>query len=168
MDFKDLVIERYSCREFSKKVVGDKEIDYILQCARRAPSAHNFQPWKIYIVKDKTVLEKLYESYPGEWLKSANMIAVFAGLTDESWKRADGADYIMCDVTIIADYFIHAATELGLDTCWVAAFDEKKVIEALHLPGNEKPFILTPLGYAVKKVSRETKRKDISEIYKII
>ncbi|MGA1861915.1 nitroreductase family protein [Deferribacter thermophilus] len=163
MEFYHLVNKRYSVRGYLSKSIEEEKINYILKVARLAPSAANRQPWKIYIIKDKNLKNKLCEAYPRSWLNEAPIIVVFVGLTDNNWIRNDGKDYLLCDVTIIADYFILAATEVGLGTCYIAAFDEKKVIEALNLPPNEIPLLMTPLGYPKENSIKERKRKEIGE-----
>ena len=45
MNFKDLVTQRFSARKYTNETVSQKELDYILECARLAPSAVNKQPW---------------------------------------------------------------------------------------------------------------------------
>ncbi|MGA1847390.1 nitroreductase family protein [Deferribacter abyssi] len=163
-NFLDLVNKRYSYRGYLNKDVEQEKIDYILKCANLAPSAANRQPWKIYLVKNYETRKKLAEAYPKEWLIEAPIIVVFTGIKDNNWIRNDGKNYLMCDVTIIADYFILAAAEVGLGTCYIAAFDEKKVISTLKLPENEIPFLITPLGYPKENVIRPRKRKDLEEI----
>ena len=164
MKLIDIINSRFSYRGYLDREVEKEKLDYILECARLAPSAKNLQPWKIYIVKSKDVKEKLCNAYPRPWLKEAPVIAVFVGLKGENWVRADGEDYLMCDVTIIADYFILAATEQGLGTCYIAAFDRDGVVEALNLPENEEPFLMTPVGYPKPESRRERSRKQIEDI----
>lgn len=164
MRFTESVISRYSCRSYKDKEILKEDLDLILECARLAPSAANRQPWKIYIIKNENIKKKICESYSGEWLKTAPLIAVFCGLKNNNWKRLDGADYLLCDITIVADHFIYAAHELGIGTCWVAAFNEQKVVETLNLSENEQPLILVPLGYPDDKAPAEKKRKTIEEI----
>ncbi len=108
--------------------------------------------------------EKIYAGYDRDWFREAPLIVVFTGLMDENWVRGDKADYLMCDVTIIADYFILAATEQGLGTCYIAAFDEDVVHKALELPENEKVLLLTPLGYPKEGVTRERVRKSAEQV----
>lgn len=168
MSFLELANQRYSFRGFTDQKVEQEKIDYILQCSQLAPSASNRQPWKIYVIHDAATREKLSQSYQRDWFAEAPVHVVFVGLTDTNWKRKDGADYLMCDVTIIADYFILAATEQGLGSVYIAAFDEQLVRDALSLPQNEKPFLLTPLGYTKKNVTRERRRKNLHEITAIL
>jgi len=167
--FLDLVNTRYSFRGFEKVQPEQQKIDYIIECARMAPSAANRQPWRVYLVTNENVKKNLAKSYETGWFAEAPVMVVFTGLKDENWVRNyDSADYLLCDVTIIADYFILAASEMGLGTCYIAAFNKEKVSEALNLPDNEIPFFLTPLGYPKKGVTRERKRKDAVEIIKFI
>ncbi len=39
------------------------------------------------------------------------------------------------------------ATDLGLATCWVGAFDEEKVTEAAGLPSYLRPVAILAVGY---------------------
>ena len=165
MKFVDIVNSRFSYRGYLNKEVEQEKIDYILECARLAPSAKNLQPWKIYIVKSEKMRKKVCEAYAREWLKEAPVIAVFVGKKGENWVRSDGKDYLMCDITIICDYFVLAATEVGLGTCYIAAFDRERLKEALNLPENEEPFLMTPLGYPKPESRRERSRKPLSDIY---
>ncbi len=163
MNFFNLVNQRFSHRGYKTTPVENEKLDYILQCARLAPSASNKQPWKVYVVKDELLKKNIVESYNREWFAEAPVILVFTGLRGKNWTRSDGADYLLCDVTIIADYVILAATEQGLGTVYIAAFDEAKVARALNLPEDEIPLLMTPLGYPREGCTRERKRKEISD-----
>ncbi|QAR31967.1 nitroreductase [Geovibrio thiophilus] len=164
MSFCETAKGRYSCRGYKNTEVRHDDLEYILECARIAPSACNLQPWKIYVVRDEKLRGAVCGAYPRDWLKDAPMIAVFCGLRGENWMRAGGTDYLMCDIAIIADHFINAAHERGLGTCWIAAFDESRLASALNLPENEKPYIMTPLGYAAGTAHEIKKRKSIGDI----
>jgi len=168
MDFKTLVKKRYSFRGYLQKEVEEDKISRIIECSRFAPSASNKQPWKIYIIKDKSVKKQMAESYQRDWFEEAPIMVAFIGLKDENWKMGDGEDYLLCDVTILADHFILAATEEGLGTCFIAAFDKEKAAQALNLPENEKVLLLTPLGYAKPDSTRERVRKSREEIVEYI
>jgi nitroreductase len=56
-----------------------------------------------------------------------------------------------------------AATELGLGTCWVAAFNERAARKALDLPDEVEPLIFTPLGYPADKPGKK-ERKQVEEL----
>ena len=57
MNFLDLAKERYSCRSFAEKEVEMEKIEKILEAARVAPTAVNYQPQRILILNDKEKLK---------------------------------------------------------------------------------------------------------------
>ena len=69
---------------------------------------------------------------------------------------------------------ILAATDIGLGTCWIGGFDNKKVKRILEIPPRIKIIAMTPIGYPLNKekiidkgkkiIIRNTKRKSLREI----
>ncbi|MGI6611861.1 MAG: nitroreductase family protein [Limnochordia bacterium] len=163
MSFLKLCRKRSSCRGYRPTPVPEQRLQYVLECARHAPSAANKQPWRIHIVEGEAK-KRLDTSYERPWFTEAPMAVVFTGVSGTNWVRSDGMDYLMCDVAIICDHFTLAAAEVGLGTCWIAAFDKEAVRRALGLPPEEVPFFLTPLGFAQESSSREKQRKTLEEI----
>jgi nitroreductase len=51
------------------------------------------------------------------------------------------------DTAIAVDHMTLQAVEEGLGTCWIGAFDEKKVKEILAIPDNVRVVALLPVGY---------------------
>ena len=45
MNFLDLAKTRYSVRSYDPRPIEKEKMDYVMECARMAPSAVNFQPW---------------------------------------------------------------------------------------------------------------------------
>jgi nitroreductase len=75
----------------------------------------------------------------------------------------DRKNYSEVDVTIAMDHLILAATDLGLGTCWIAAFDPAAAREVLGLPDGVEPIAFTPLGYPADQ-PKPKKRKSLSEL----
>lgn len=59
MKFLELVNKRYSARSYKADKVEKEKIDYILECARRAPSAVNFQPWHFLVIRNEENRNKI-------------------------------------------------------------------------------------------------------------
>ena len=59
----------------------------------------------------------------------------------------DGKSHADVDATIVMDHLILAATDLGLGTCWIAAFDPAAAREVLGVPPEVEPVLFTPLGF---------------------
>lgn len=60
-DLLNLIKSRRSIRKYRKAKPDLPKIDRIIDCAIYAPSAHNAQPWRFYIVEDKTKKGDLIE-----------------------------------------------------------------------------------------------------------
>ena len=91
------------------------------------------------------------------------LVICACGLVEKGWKRRDGKSYVDVDVAIAMDHVILAATNEGLGTCWVGAFDPDAAREVLGLPGGVEPIAFTPLGYAADE-PRPIKRKPLDEL----
>jgi nitroreductase len=62
---------------------------------------------------------------------------------DSTYKRIPSA---MLNVAIAVEHIVLTAVELGLGSCWVRLFDEKKVKQMLNLPEHVFPVALLPIG----------------------
>lgn len=50
-EFKALATERYSVRKFDTRPVEQEKVDILLEVARLAPTAHNYQPQRLACIK---------------------------------------------------------------------------------------------------------------------
>lgn len=168
MNFDEVIRKRKSIRKYSDKPVEKEVITALLECARLAPSAVNFQPWKFYVCHSDGIKKAIRESYPRQWFAAAQVYIVACGDHSRSWKRpSDGKDHCDIDVAIAVEHIVLKATDLGLGTCWVCNFDPQKVKEVLHLNDNIEPIVLLPLGYPLDEYEadpRSGKRKSLDEI----
>jgi len=167
MNFLELAKSRYSVRNYSSRPVEEEKLRYILECGRVAPSAVNYQPWKIIVIRDPELRSRMDQTYPREWFKQAPVLLVFCGDHSAGWKRRDGKDHTDIDLSILIDHVTLAAAEQGLGTCWVCNFDVEASIRVLDLPSHLEPIAYIPLGYPAAEVtdlSRHLDRKPLSEI----
>lgn len=58
MDFEKLSAARYSLRKFDARPVEQEKLDLILESGRNAPTAHNNQPQRIFVIQSPEALEK--------------------------------------------------------------------------------------------------------------
>jgi len=165
MNFIELATQRSSVRNFEPMPVEKEILLYVLEAARIAPSAANFQPWQFIIVTDPEVLKLILSSYHREWLATAPSIIVALGDHKKGWHRKlDGKDFTDIDVAIAIDHLMLAATEQGLGTCWVCNFDTEKCCEFFKLPDYMEPIALIPIGYPVIDSKSEKKREKIEHL----
>ena len=60
MDFGEIVKNRYATKSFDGRKVPDAKINELLEIIRFAPSSFNIQPWKIIVISNKELKEKLF------------------------------------------------------------------------------------------------------------
>ena len=87
MDFQELVRKRFSARNYRPDEVETSKLDYILECARLAPSAVNFQPWKFLVIKSERQKENIRQCYDREWFKTAPLYVVVCVDKSVAWVR---------------------------------------------------------------------------------
>jgi len=143
----DAIKTRKSVRSYLDKPVEDEKLKTILEGGRLAPSASNRQEWRYVIVRDRETRERIAEaanrqSFVGE----APVIIVACAETDDHIMSCGQPCYPI-DVAISLDHMALVATELSLGTCWIGAFNEKKVKEILGIPEHIRVVALMPLGY---------------------
>lgn len=149
MEFFNAINTRISTRDYDPEKPVKKEIlTKILDAGIIAPTAANRQPLRFLLVSSAEMLEKVRPCYHREWFKQAPHVLIVLGKKDEAWVRsADGYNAVETDATIAMDHMILAAHALGVSTCWIAAFDNEILRNALELNENDVVFSITPLGY---------------------
>ncbi len=151
-------------RSFLAKPVEHAAIGKILEIARMAPSAVNYQPWCFVVVTQPESLAALHEAYPRNWFREAPACIVVCADHAQSWKRkSDGKDFADVDVAIVTDHIILKATELGLGTCWVCNFDPTMARQKLNLPDQIEPLVFIPMGYTLEQCP-EKSRKSVESL----
>ena len=86
--------------------------------------------------------------YHRPWFIQAPLVIAICAISSQAWVReSDRFNARWIDAAIVADHLILAATNLGLGTCWVAAFNVEAARKVLQLPEEAEPVIFTPLGY---------------------
>jgi len=163
MEFSDLIQKRYSVRAYKSLPVEEEKVHQVLEAARLAPTAANKQPFRFIVIKTKGREEDLKRIYGREWFIKAPIVICACAVISEAWIRRDGKNYADIDTTIAMDHLILAAAELGLGTCWIAAFDPSEARKILKLPAGVEPVAITPLGYPADEWRAKT-RRPLSEL----
>jgi len=81
MKFLDLIKKRYASKLFDGQKIPQKDFNKILEAIRLSPSSFNLQPWKIKIVEDRKILEKLEKaSYDQKQIGTCSHLLVFCAV----------------------------------------------------------------------------------------
>ena len=171
MDFSELVQKRQSDRKYAPKPVAREHILKCLEAARMAPSACNSQPWKFVVVDDRVKLIQISDAAIGLGMnKFTVQVPVLVAVVQENMNLEAKAgavvknkDYSMMDLGMAVEHFCLQAAELGLGTCIMGWFDEKKVKEILGVPRGRRVQLLIALGHP-DAPTRSKVRKPLEEM----
>lgn len=146
MDFLELAKKRYSVRQFSDRKVEKEKLNLILEAARLAPTACNFQPQRLLVIESEESLNKLKDCTPYHFNTPLTILVCYDNKV--SWKRKyDNAESGEVDASIVTTQMMLEITNLGLGSTWVGSFDPEKIKLAFNLPKNFIPVSLLPIGY---------------------
>ncbi len=161
MTLSDLIKKRRSTRRFSDRAVEKEKIMMCLEAARLAPSACNSQPWRFIVVDDEETRNRLSHAAFGgvysisSFARKAPVMVAIVSEKDKFIARVGallrGTKYYLIDIGIAGEHFVLQAEELGLGTCWIGWFNEKRVKSALNVPRDKKIDVLLALGYPDKE-----------------
>ena len=59
MEFDRVIKERYSVRKYKSDMIGDDELNRILEAGMLAPTGCNYQPQRIYVLKSDEAIAKI-------------------------------------------------------------------------------------------------------------
>ncbi|ACA59678.1 nitroreductase family protein [Candidatus Desulforudis audaxviator] len=159
---------RSSVRRFQPKSIPRDLQLQIIEAARWAPSAGNLQPWHFYVVTTADRRRCLAQAALNQdFVAAAPVCIVVCAEPERSAKhyRERGRRlYCLQDTAAATQNILLAAAAAGLGSCWVGAFDEKRVADCLGLPPGMVPVALVPLGYPEQEPVSRTKRREIKEI----
>ena len=150
MDALTCLKTRRSIRKFKDTPVSQEIIDDILDCARKAPSAHNYQPWQFIVVKDEDQRQALSQVQPWASFIANAPICIVLCMTNV------GADFSPSNYLSIAcagENILLAAHAHGLAACWTYVKDfadpepELKARKILQIPKDVEIIAMIPIGY---------------------
>ncbi len=167
MEFTEVIAARRSVRHFSSRLaVKDDDIRALLLAAVSAPSAGNIQPWRFTVVRSSEARERLATALHQRWAAAAPVVIVVS--VDPRPCAARYGDrgemlYSIQDTAAAVQNILLAAVDRGLASCWIGAFDESAVREALAIPAALTPVAVLPVGHSAES-SAKPKRRPIEDV----
>lgn len=160
------IVKRRSIRQYKPDPIEPDRLERVMEAGRLAPTARNAQQWKILIVEDGALRDRLVDeaSPHQQWLKQAPVILVACGLDPGYIMRCDNPAYLI-DVSIVLDHITLQAQREGLGTCWIGSFYQDKAKAVLGIPEDVGIVQLMSLGYPAQSPN-PTPRKPLEEFYK--
>lgn len=171
MNFAELSAQRYSLRKFSDRPVEDALLQQVLEAGRNAPTAHNNQPQRIFVLQSPEAMAKADACMVGCHFHPPVLLAV-AYDPAEAWNREDdGKNHGEIDATIAVTQMMLQATDLGLGTTYVGMFDPEKLTAAFPEMAGLVPIAMLPLGYPAEgahPARLHTDRKPMEQLVKYL
>lgn len=151
MDVLDAIKKRRSIRKYLPVAVEWDKVVNVLEAGRHAPSAGNLQDWKFVVVTDAKRKRDIASACLNQvWMETAPIHIVICSNPEKTIQQYGdkGEEYSMEDAACAAMNMMLAATSEGLGSCWVGAFEEIMLIEAISIPTRATPRMIITLGYA--------------------
>jgi nitroreductase len=163
MDVRKAIQSRRSIRAYESCEVEEDKLVRVLESGRLSPSAGNRQERRFVIIRDAKTRKLLSEAAKYQKFVAQAPVVIAACSVESEYVMSCGQPAYPIDTAIAVDHMTLQAVEEGLGTCWIGAFDEKKVKEILNIPDNVRVVALLPLGYP-SAIPRPTPRKSLDEI----
>jgi nitroreductase len=163
-EFSQLLSDRRSIRNYKDEKPDVELVREIIEDSIMAPNSGNRQPWRFSIVNDRDLMRRISDE------SKKNILAATTDDPDSNRKRYEGAlknpDFnvfynapclvfifgnkdhrsIYVDCALAASYFMLAAADRGLGTCWVALGGEIRDPELLEIVGlSEADAVVAPI-----------------------
>ncbi len=163
MDVRKAIESRRSIRVYDSREVEEDKLVRVLESGRLSPSAKNIQERRFIIVRDTKTRKLLSEAARNQKFVAEAPIVIAACSVETKYIMSCGQLAYPIDTAIAVDHMTLSAVEEGLGTCWIGAFDEKRVKEILNVPDGVRVVSLLTLGYP-SAIPHPTSRKSLDEI----
>jgi nitroreductase len=156
----DAIRSRRNVRSYADEAIAPKDLDQILEAARRTPSAGNQQAWDFVVCIDREQLAQLAKVWRsgGHVARSAATIALVAPNAQEARSR----DLVQYDLGQATMSIMLAAADLGIGSAHSAVSDQELARRLLGFPENRFCAWLITLGVPadrpLKPIARPNRR----------
>ncbi len=171
--FFELVAKRQSVRKYSERKIEREKIEKCIEVARLAPSACNSQPWTFIVVDNPELSLKVAKATYSpiiafnKFAKNSTVMIVIVIERPKTIAQIGDAiknrEFPLIDIGIAAEHFCLQATELGLGTCMIGWFNEKKVKSLLNIPENKRVGLCISMGYPAENYKQRQKIRKSTE-----
>ncbi len=165
MDLNKAIKERHSARRFKGKTPDWRKIIEAIEAAGKAPLAGNIPTLKFILVSDKEKIAELAEAAQQDFVATAEYVVVVCSDNSQIKRSYDerGEKYSRQQAGAAIENFLLKLTDLGLATCWVGAFSDETIKNALQIPDDVEVEALFPIGYEMPPATKQRKKPNIDD-----
>jgi nitroreductase len=141
----DAIRSRRNVREYAERPIPDRDLDRILEAARRTPSSSNRQRWDFIVCTDRDQLRELVGVWRGgrHVAASAATVALIAPIVDDAHTR-ESIEYDLGQATMS---IMLCGADLGIGSGHSAVEDQDLARRLLGFPEDRTCAWLIALGY---------------------
>lgn len=166
MKVYDAITSRRSVRRFQQKEISIDLLKKFVNAARIAPSAANLQPLEFFVVSDRSLRSKIFETLswaayikptwrPSEEERPVAYIIILA-------KNPKKNPWIARDASYAAENIMLTAESEKIGSCVMCKIDKEKIHEILGLPDEYAVDSVIALGYKLEHpVIEDIKDNDV-------
>ena len=170
----DIIRKRRSVRVYMTGKITDKQLEMILEAARRAPSGANTQPWEFVVTRDRAKMKRVREIFYNEWKQrkledpahykglskyyvgDAAVLVLVCGdprtmqvyLTTR--QPGDREKLFQASIASAVEQMMLMAASMSLGTVWVSVREEiePELREVFKVPQPTRLLWVVPIGHA--------------------
>lgn len=136
LSFKELALSRHSIRDFGEELIDDGKVNEAIQIATKTPSACNRQPYRVYKINNKDILEKTIRLQGGLTTHSKNLQSMILVTCNREFMNDKERNQTFIDGGMFAMSLVYALTYNQIATCTLnTTFSNGKEKEARKLLG---------------------------------
>ncbi|XID92696.1 nitroreductase family protein [Paenibacillaceae bacterium WGS1546] len=146
-DIDPINVNRWSPRSFLEKEVPEEALFSVLEAARFAPSAFNFQPWRFIVARTREEREKFLPfliDFNRAWCEKVPVLILIVSQSSSDKGPLPSHAF---DAGAAWGALSHEAVRKGLMTHAMTGFDFDKARQALNIPEEFAIQALIALGY---------------------
>ncbi len=185
MNVLENLYTRRTIRKFKPDPVTDEQVRTIIDAARWAPNAGNFQPWEFIIIRNPKAINKIREMFQasvkvshltlpeGHPYRIAREEKLRKGVYDDYYLGAtvfiavfvdpEKTDSPIQDGSAAIENMMLAAWSLGLGSAWLDTIPQDEIKRLLEAPKKLKFIACIPVGYP-SEIPAPPPRKSLDEI----
>ncbi|MFQ5952168.1 MAG: nitroreductase family protein [Candidatus Omnitrophota bacterium] len=174
LSFLELAKTRRSVRAYTEQYISRQDLEKCVEAIRYSPSACHSQPWNFVIIDDpekKDRVAKAVSCGPGDINSFAREARAFIAIISErqtslAWigGKLRKADFRRMDIGIACAHLVLQAWDIGIGTCIIGWFNERKLKRILSVPFHKKVELVIALGYPAESERPEKQLKDLDKV----
>ena len=156
------ILNRKCVRAYTDEPVAPEQLDTILQCGLRAPSAMNKQPWHFSVLKSRALMDEINAAMPdggagSDCWRGGKAAILVSGQKDSIWSAGDCAN--------ATENMFLAANSLGLGCCYIACIrialeNNEELCRRAGIPEGYQPLYALTIGHAAEDPEPKPRNSD--------